>query len=67
MGAAAFIMVEFLQIPYREILLAALVPALMHYLGVFTMVHLEAKRLGLRGLRADEVPPLGRDPARPTG
>ncbi len=60
MGAAAFIMVEFLQIPYREILLAALVPALMHYLGVFTMVHLEAKRLGLRGLRADEVPPLGR-------
>ena len=56
MGAAAFIMVEFLEIPYREILLAALVPALMHYLGVFTMVHLEAKRLGLRGLRTDEIP-----------
>ncbi len=60
MGAAAFIMVEFLQIPYREVILAALVPALMHYLGVFTMVHLEARRLGLRGLRADELPPLGR-------
>ncbi len=60
MGAAAFIMVEFLQIPYREIILAALVPASMHYLGVFSMVHLEAKRLGLRGLRADEMPPLGR-------
>ncbi|WGF89045.1 TRAP transporter permease [Marinivivus vitaminiproducens] len=56
MGAAAFLMVEFLEIPYREILLAALVPALMHYLGVFTMVHLEAKRLGLRGLSDAEVP-----------
>jgi TRAP transporter 4TM/12TM fusion protein len=59
MGAAAFIMVEFLELPYRQILLAALVPALMHYLGVFTMVHLEARRLGLRGLRRDELPRLG--------
>ena len=58
MGAAAFIMVESLEIPYRQILLAALVPALMHYLGVFTMVHLEARRLGLRGLRPDEMPIL---------
>ncbi|MBW1635681.1 MAG: TRAP transporter permease [Deltaproteobacteria bacterium] len=56
MGAAAFIMVEFLEVPYRTILLAATVPALMHYLGIFTMVHLEAKRLGLRGLRPDEMP-----------
>jgi TRAP transporter 4TM/12TM fusion protein len=56
MGAAAFIMVEFLEIPYRNILLAAMIPALMHYLGVLTMVHLEAKRLGLRGLTADEMP-----------
>jgi TRAP transporter 4TM/12TM fusion protein len=56
MGAAAFIMIEFLEIPYKEILLAATVPALMHYLGVFTMVHLEAKRLGLRGLREEELP-----------
>lgn len=60
MGAAAFIMVEFLEIPYREIVLAAVVPALMHYLGIFTMVHLEAKKLGLRGLRPDEMPHLGR-------
>ena len=58
MGAAAFIMIEFLEMPYRQILLAAAVPALMHYLGIFTMVHLEAKRLGLRGLRADEMPRL---------
>ncbi|MCH9852618.1 MAG: TRAP transporter permease [Alphaproteobacteria bacterium] len=56
MGAAAFVMVEFLQIPYREILLAALLPACMHYFGIFTMVHLEAKRLNLRGLRKDEMP-----------
>ena len=60
MGAAAFIMVEFLEIPYHDILIAALVPALMHYLGVFTMVHLEAKRLGLRGLRPDELPQLSK-------
>ncbi len=56
MGAAAFIMIEFLEMPYRTILLAAMVPAMMHYLGIFTMVHLEAKRLGLRGLRPDEMP-----------
>ncbi|VAW18296.1 TRAP-type uncharacterized transport system, fused permease component [hydrothermal vent metagenome] len=56
MGAAAFIMVEFLEIPYREVLLAALFPAALHYFGIFIMVHLEAKRLGLRGLRPDEMP-----------
>ncbi|MDX1605512.1 MAG: TRAP transporter permease, partial [Candidatus Competibacterales bacterium] len=56
MGAAAFIMIEFLQMPYREILLAATVPALMHYLGVFTMVHLEARRLGLKGLPPEQMP-----------
>jgi TRAP transporter 4TM/12TM fusion protein len=59
MGAAAFIMIEFLEIPYRQILLAATAPAFMHFLGVLTMVHLEAKRLGLRGLSAAELPRLG--------
>lgn len=58
MGAAAFIMVEYLEMPLRDILAAALFPALLHYFGIFIMVHLEAKRLGLRGLRADELPPL---------
>ncbi|MCB9957038.1 MAG: TRAP transporter permease [Rhodospirillaceae bacterium] len=58
MGAAAFIMVEFLEIPYRDILVAALVPAMLHYFGVVVMVHLEAKRLGLRGLRPDEMPKI---------
>lgn len=56
MGAAAFVMVEFLEIPYTTIITAAAVPAAMHYLGVLTIVHLEAKRLGLRGLRPDEMP-----------
>ena len=56
LGAAAFIMVEYLEIPLRDILAAALFPALLHYFGIFIMVHLEAKKLGLRGLRADELP-----------
>ena len=56
LGAAAFIMVEYLEIPLRDILAAALFPALLHYFGIFIMVHLEAKKLGLRGLSAEEVP-----------
>ena len=56
LGAAAFIMVEYLEIPLRDILAAALFPALLHYFGIFIMVHLEAKRLGLRGLDAAELP-----------
>jgi len=59
LGAAAFIMVEYLQIPLREVLAAALFPALLHYFGILTMVHLEAKRLGLRGLSAEELPKFG--------
>ena len=56
MGAAAFIMVEYLEIPLRDVLAAALFPALLHYFGIFIMVHLEAKKLGLRGLTANELP-----------
>jgi TRAP transporter 4TM/12TM fusion protein len=56
MGAAAFLMVEFLGIPYTDILIAALVPAFMHFFGVLCQVHFEAKRQGLRGLSADELP-----------
>ncbi|WP_179380813.1 TRAP transporter permease [Jannaschia marina] len=58
MGAAAFIMVDYLNIPLRDILAAALFPALLHYFGIFVMVHLEAKKLGLRGLSASEMPQL---------
>lgn len=59
MGAAAFIMAEFLSVPYSQIILAALVPALMHYIAVFTIVHLEAKRTGLRGMPEAEIPKVG--------
>ena len=59
LGAAAFIMVEYLEIPLRDVLAASLFPALLHYFGIFIMVHLEAKKLGLRGLRAEELPKLG--------
>ena len=56
MGAAAFVMAEMLEIPYLDILIAASIPAFMHFWGVLIMVHLEAKRLGLRGLHASEIP-----------
>ncbi|RBI74120.1 TRAP transporter permease [Roseovarius sp. TE539] len=59
LGAAAFIMVEYLEIPLRDVLAAALFPALLHYFGIFIMVHLEARKLGLRGLRAEELPKAG--------
>jgi TRAP transporter 4TM/12TM fusion protein len=64
MGSAAFLMVEFLEIPLPDIILAAVIPASMHYLGVLMMVHFEAKRLGLRGLRPDELPVLAKVLAR---
>jgi TRAP transporter 4TM/12TM fusion protein len=56
LGAAAFIMVEYLEIPLRDVLAAALFPALLHYFGIFIMVHLEARKLGLRGLSRAELP-----------
>ena len=58
LGAAAFLMVEFLNVPYQTIIVAAIVPAFMHFFGVFMQVHFEAKRTGLRGLRPDELPDL---------
>ena len=58
MGAAAFLMVEFLNISYQSILAAAAVPAFMHFFGVFMQVHFVAKRDGLRGLTPEEMPRL---------
>lgn len=58
MGAAAFVMMEFLNVPLTTILIAAAVPAAMHFWGVFVQVHFEAKRLGLRGMNEDEMPKL---------
>ncbi|MDA8227864.1 MAG: TRAP transporter permease [Desulfitobacterium hafniense] len=59
MGAAAFIMAEFLNIPYKDIMLAALIPAFLYYLAVFTMVHLEAVKTGLVGVSRDKLPIIG--------
>jgi TRAP transporter 4TM/12TM fusion protein len=60
LGAAAFLMIEFLSVPYQTIIVAAAVPAFMHFFGVFMQVHFEAKRFGLRGLTEDEMPKLRR-------
>ncbi|RJE87378.1 TRAP transporter permease [Paracoccus onubensis] len=60
MGAVAFLMVEYLGIPLRTILIAAIVPAFMHFFGVLVQVHLEAKRLGIRGLTKEELPKAGK-------
>jgi TRAP transporter 4TM/12TM fusion protein len=56
MGAVAFLMIEYLGLPLTTILTAALVPAFMHFFGVLVQVLLEARRRGLRGLTADELP-----------
>src|SRR3954471_20924267 len=56
MGAAAFLMVEYLAVPYQTIIVAAIVPAFMHFFGVFMQVHFEAKKLGMRGLTPAEMP-----------
>jgi TRAP transporter 4TM/12TM fusion protein len=56
MGSAAFIMAEYLQLPYREIAAAALIPAILFYVMLLVTVHLEAAKLGLVGLRRDQLP-----------
>jgi len=56
MGAAAFIMAEFLEVPYTTIVIAAIFPAFLHYVGVFAVVHLMARKLDLKGLAKDQLP-----------
>jgi len=58
MGAAAFIMAEFLGIPYAKLILHAAVPAILSYIALFYVVHLEALKLGLKGLPREELPPF---------
>ena len=58
MGAAAFLMADYVQIPYSSIALKALLPAVLYFAGVFIAVHLEAKKMGLRGLTKEELPRL---------
>ena len=56
MGAGAFIMAELTGIPYSTIALAAVLPAILYYVSLFTVVHIEAVRMGLKGLDPSEIP-----------
>ncbi|MDH8678278.1 TRAP transporter permease [Fusibacter bizertensis] len=56
MGAAAFLMAEFTNIPYVQIIGAAVIPALLYYFGVWAGVHYEAKKQGLKGMPKDQIP-----------
>ncbi len=56
MGAAAFLMAETIGVPYSNIVVRAILPAALYFLGVFVTVHLEAKKEGLRGLTKEELP-----------
>ena len=58
LGAAAFLMADYVQVPYPTIALKAILPAVLYFTGVFITVHLEAKKLGLRGLSKEELPRL---------
>lgn len=58
MGAAAFLMAETVGVPYSNIVVKAILPAVLYFAGVFITVHLEAKKEGLRGLTREELPRL---------
>lgn len=60
MGAAAFIMAEFTSISYLQIVIAAAIPAILYYFAVGTMVHLEASKLGLKGLPREQLPKVSK-------
>ncbi len=59
MGAAAFLMAEYVGVPYSNIIVRAILPAVLYFLGIFICVHLEARRLGLKGIPKDELPKFG--------
>ncbi|ABD54644.1 TRAP transporter permease [Jannaschia sp. CCS1] len=56
MGAGAFIMAEITGIPYQDIAIAALIPAVLYFTSIYFMVDFEAAKLGMRGMREDELP-----------
>ncbi|NBB84140.1 MAG: TRAP transporter fused permease subunit [Alphaproteobacteria bacterium] len=56
MGAGAFIMAEITAIPYTDIVIAAIIPAVLYFISVYFMVDLEATKMGMRGMREDELP-----------
>ena len=56
MGTAAFLMADYIGMPYKDIMIAAILPCLLYYFSIFMTVHLRAKRTGLRGLTKEECP-----------
>ncbi len=56
MGAAAFLMADYVGVPYSNIVVRAILPAVLYFAGIFIAVHLEAKKEGLRGLTKEELP-----------
>ena len=56
MGAVGFVMAEFLGVDYTKVMMAAFIPAFLYYLGILVSVHLEAKKLGLKGLSKEHIP-----------
>ena len=56
MGAAAFLMAEMTELPYSKIAVTAILPAILYFMGIFVMIHFEAKKLGLKGLPKDAIP-----------
>ncbi|RLF85966.1 C4-dicarboxylate ABC transporter permease [Thermococci archaeon] len=58
MGAAAFIMAQFLGVPYNKLIIAAVLPALIYYSGVYLFIDLETKRLGLKGIPREQFKPI---------
>ncbi|MBO6308384.1 MAG: TRAP transporter permease [Oribacterium sp.] len=56
MGAAAFLMAEMIGVPYSNIVVRAILPAILYFTGIFLMVHLRAKRLGLKGIPKEDLP-----------
>ena len=58
MGAGAFIMADMLGVGYLEVVKAAIIPGVLYFLALFWMIHMEALKLGLRGLKREELPPF---------
>ena len=58
MGAAAFLMAEYMGVPYIDVAVKAIIPALLYFTGIFITVHLEAKKLGLQGIPRDQLPKI---------
>jgi len=56
MGAAAFLMTEYTDLPYSQIAISAILPAVLYFMGIFMMIHFEAKKLGLKGLPKESIP-----------